>query len=156
MLGWNILWSDISRPKVCLANWSSTYGLELTNLVNLSFGRKSKLKIHKLCVFIQGCLLAKEYMQTSEAFFPCLVCSAIIQWTKRSLGALYYKSQGWIWVQHFWEIHMKNLVQKKYSLTETESKMSDCNAICLCLCLCLCLCSAKRLGALLCKWQGWK
>ena len=103
MLGWNILWSDISRPKVCLANWSSTYGLELTNLMNLSFGRKSKLKIHKLCVFIQRrCLLAKEYMQTSEAFFPCLVCSAIIQWTKRSLGALYYKSQGWIWVQHFW------------------------------------------------------
>ena len=156
MLGWNILWSDISRPKVCLANWSSTYGLELTNLMNLSFGRKSKLKIHKLCVFIQGCLLAKEYMQTSEAFFLALFAQQSFSGQKGAwvLCTTKAKDESGCNISD-WEIHLKNLVEK-YSLTETESKMSDCNAICLCLCLCLCLCSAKRLGALLCKWQGWK
>ena len=124
MLGWNILWSDISRPKVCLANWSSTYVLELTNLMNLSFGRKSKLKIHKLCVFIQRrCLLTKEYMQTSEAFFLALFAQQSFSGQKGAwvLCTTKAKDESGCNISD-WEIHLKNLVEK-YSLTETESKM---------------------------------
>ena len=96
---------------------------KLTNLMNLSFDRKSKLKIHKqqqqeeqkLCVFIQ-CCLTKEYANKRGPFFLSLFAHQSFIGQKAEV---------------FCSAKDKD---------ETGCKMSDSNAICLCLCLSIFLC----------------
>lgn len=64
---------------------------KLTNLMNLSFDRKSKLKIHKqqlaagaakTVFFCYPVLPDKRICKQAGVFFPKLVCTPIIHWTK--------------------------------------------------------------------------